>query len=112
MDRNQINLLNNIEFLIFGTSPLKLIYTTKLTKSSTLKFIQNKDYINYYLLLEFLNPDLISKVVVFSKNKRSKTLKNFVVYFNFEDCSINKIKIHFKNNLSQPIEIPIEYIKS
>lgn len=126
MDRYQENLMNGIRFELFDT--IKRTGCDIAFENDTLRIIQDKDFTHSeYLVYIARNNSIISKVEVFENGEYREPpqytpikffdgstfyRKDLVVNVNFNFQSITKIRVHFVDDLADPLEITIEYVSA
>ena len=124
MDKYQEDLMSNISFAEFDLNTMK--YVSAPYENNILRITQNEDitHTKYIVYLEG-QTNLVSRIEVYENDKFRKIEKislnkysekfnlnreEHVIEFDFDNPIITKIKIHFENDLADPLEIPVEYI--
>lgn len=124
MDKYQEDLMSNISFAEFDLNAMK--YVSAPYKNNILRITQNEDitHTKYVVYLEG-QTSLVSRIEVYENDKFREiekiSLKKYsekfnlnreehIIEFDFDNPIITKIKIHFENDLADPLEIPVEYI--
>lgn len=124
MDKYQEKLLQNTYFRAYNATNEKMINDP--FKDEILKIFQDEDITNtkYFVLID---SKTISKIQIFENEKyivvKKESLskyfkkpnydaKEFIINFDFNNKAISKIKLHFVNDLADPLEIPVEYVEA
>ena len=125
MDKYQEDLIKGVRFICCDVETINTMENP--FQNDLLKIVQDEDitHTKYFIYLE--QSKIVSKIEVCKNQKyenlAKKSLKTysgkfkfnreeFVMDFDFNTKEISKIKIHFINDLADPLEIPIEYVEA